>query len=909
MPVLSDTSQSHVLSSRKTDEAPLSKSVKKTSRINISDTKGTEPTRSQPADPELAKLKGQPTMSKGNFTKPRRRPPPPPIPTTSVAVTPSFSTDEPKPSEESIKAASTEMTANRTPIPAPRAKARVKKVKRPTSLPPPPSIPLPPPPPHSSSQPTTTAPSHPLSHSNRAPGTDQDAAIPKPTSCSNGASMSSDSKVNPIELRVGKIRRIQQDARKGSRPSPPTRISSLVQPPAPSLSAAKKSRKLEGFEEVTHGEAAEAGDISDVSADSRTFPLHPPPSDEDNTSATAASPSSRKYSNPPSSSPPALPTAIQPKDTSEAGHSIATRGSRLMSSLKKIVKRDSKKSVSHRKIELVALSPPNEGDIPVLKQSNENRTSPTNTTAYPTNLPSEGDTPVSKQSRTAPTNTPAGPPSEEDSPENRTSPTNTPAAPPSEGDSPENRTSPTNTPAAPPSEGDSPENRTSPTNTPAAPPSDEDTPENRTSPTNTPAVPPSDEDTPENRTSPTNTPAVPPSDEDTPVSKQSNENRTSTITPASPTNHFYKKAMDDVTALRQQPPERPSQPPNTFPQQTPNAVASRRQPPERPSQPPNTLPQQTPKVAASRQLPEKQSQPPNISPEQTPSVASSEQQPPERPSQPPNTSPQQTPNVAASRQQPPERPFQPPDTSPQQKPSKSLVVAPPKVAQVNQLVDELDEPSSASTSNPLLPQLGETSVTKNSKDTSSPSLLKKSMIPEKPPPPITATSVTALTGNSKDTSSNSLKKRASIPEKPPPPVAANSKAVQKPASPVVPTPSPKPDTAAVAFKMPNTSKPSTNNSKDTNDNSKDTNGSSHLTTESKLQGQINNNTDSLLESPANFYRATNAYEAQSDDELSFAEGDTLMFIDKRDNGFYYGMKDDGLTGLFPICIVEPFFRK
>jgi hypothetical protein len=58
----------------------------------------------------------------------------------------------------------------------------------------------------------------------------------------------------------------------------------------------------------------------------------------------------------------------------------------------------------------------------------------------------------------------------------------------------------------------------------------------------------------------------------------------------------------------------------------------------------------------------------------------------------------------------------------------------------------------------------------------------------------------------------------------------------------------------------------------------------------------------------NFYRASKDYEAAKDGELSFSAGDVLIFIDRREKGFYYGMLDNGITGLFPTSHVEPFFR-
>ena len=58
----------------------------------------------------------------------------------------------------------------------------------------------------------------------------------------------------------------------------------------------------------------------------------------------------------------------------------------------------------------------------------------------------------------------------------------------------------------------------------------------------------------------------------------------------------------------------------------------------------------------------------------------------------------------------------------------------------------------------------------------------------------------------------------------------------------------------------------------------------------------------------NFYHATEDYKAQSDKELSFSVGDVLIIVEKRGDGFHFGMLDDGTTGLFPLSKVEPFFH-
>ena len=59
-------------------------------------------------------------------------------------------------------------------------------------------------------------------------------------------------------------------------------------------------------------------------------------------------------------------------------------------------------------------------------------------------------------------------------------------------------------------------------------------------------------------------------------------------------------------------------------------------------------------------------------------------------------------------------------------------------------------------------------------------------------------------------------------------------------------------------------------------------------------------------SSTNFYRAMKNYKAQRDSELTFSSGDILVKIDGPSDEFYYGMLDDGTTGLFPVGVVEPF---
>lgn len=57
--------------------------------------------------------------------------------------------------------------------------------------------------------------------------------------------------------------------------------------------------------------------------------------------------------------------------------------------------------------------------------------------------------------------------------------------------------------------------------------------------------------------------------------------------------------------------------------------------------------------------------------------------------------------------------------------------------------------------------------------------------------------------------------------------------------------------------------------------------------------------------PTTFYRAKCDYTAQSPSELTFQVGDILVEIDQPTSAMYYGMLDDGTTGLFPASAVEP----
>ena len=57
--------------------------------------------------------------------------------------------------------------------------------------------------------------------------------------------------------------------------------------------------------------------------------------------------------------------------------------------------------------------------------------------------------------------------------------------------------------------------------------------------------------------------------------------------------------------------------------------------------------------------------------------------------------------------------------------------------------------------------------------------------------------------------------------------------------------------------------------------------------------------------PSTFYRARSEYTAQSASELTLHVGDILVEIDRPTPAMYYGMLDDGTTGLYPVSAVEP----
>lgn len=146
--------------------------------------------------------------------------------------------------------------------------------------------------------------------------------------------------------------------------------------------------------------------------------------------------------------------------------------------------------------------------------------------------------------------------------------------------------------------------------------------------------------------------------------------------------------------------------------------------------------------------------------------------------------------------------------------------------------------------------------------------------------------------SSKETSAlppqHERRKSSNIPSKPPPPATVSS---TKPKPPLAPKPSllslaPKPETKTL--------QPIVEQS--TPDGAKSAKPSS-------------NGRDHTQDTPANFYRATKDYSSKSEDELSFSVGDVLIFIDKQGkSGFYQGMLDTGITGLFPTDCVEPFLK-
>lgn len=57
--------------------------------------------------------------------------------------------------------------------------------------------------------------------------------------------------------------------------------------------------------------------------------------------------------------------------------------------------------------------------------------------------------------------------------------------------------------------------------------------------------------------------------------------------------------------------------------------------------------------------------------------------------------------------------------------------------------------------------------------------------------------------------------------------------------------------------------------------------------------------------PSSFYRARSEYVAQTVSELTLGVGDVLVELDRPTPDMFYGMLDDGSTGLFPASVVEP----
>ena len=188
-------------------------------------------------------------------------------------------------------------------------------------------------------------------------------------------------------------------------------------------------------------------------------------------------------------------------------------------------------------------------------------------------------------------------------------------------------------------------------------------------------------------------------------------------------------------------------------------------------------------------------------------------------------------------------------------------------------------------------------------------------IPSRPPPPKT---------------SPSEKRKVSIPSRPPPPKTPISKtapsptAIRSPSSipdkPVIPDKPAIPDKPVIPDKPKQSSipdKPKPMPRKDTqSDLGQKSNGSvvgSAPVAPVPTPRQQSSSPSSDDKSPTNptgtnFYRAKRGYTALKDSELSFSEGDVIIFMERRDKGFYYGMLDNGQTGLFPTSHVEAFFH-
>ena len=166
--------------------------------------------------------------------------------------------------------------------------------------------------------------------------------------------------------------------------------------------------------------------------------------------------------------------------------------------------------------------------------------------------------------------------------------------------------------------------------------------------------------------------------------------------------------------------------------------------------------------------------------------------------------------------------------------------------------------------------------------------------PSRPPPP-----KTPPTQN----------KRNSVPSRPPPPKISTPNSERKdPVSPTQIEPSSQELSDSNKDSSETTTKPIPAPRANTPVKSNDLEGKSH-DVEDKSHDKSHDIARSRDSSPdTNFYRATEDYKAQSDKELSFSVGDVLIIVEKRGDGFHFGMLDDGTTGLFPLSNVEPFFH-
>ena len=57
------------------------------------------------------------------------------------------------------------------------------------------------------------------------------------------------------------------------------------------------------------------------------------------------------------------------------------------------------------------------------------------------------------------------------------------------------------------------------------------------------------------------------------------------------------------------------------------------------------------------------------------------------------------------------------------------------------------------------------------------------------------------------------------------------------------------------------------------------------------------------------FKATFAYRASNEDELSFEEGQIVYFIEEVEDGWAKGELEDGTTGLYPTNFVEVSLRR